>query len=86
MYLKNTGGTVVSNWISMTADEWTELGYTWNGTHWWTIKNGNLTYLGAFSGTLDCRGNNFIIGAQANMGMFFNGTIDEVRVYNRAIY
>jgi len=85
IYLKNTDGETIS-WYKMfeyTPNAWTQIGYTWDGTHAWYIKNGVKYEQKDFSGTLGCSAQNLIIGFHGSA--YFNGLIDEVRIYNKAL-
>lgn len=79
IFLRNTEGTAVSaTQIAFTPDVWIQVGWVWDGTTVYSIKNGVLQTGVAFSGLIDPTAN--II-----MGLNFNGLINEVRIYNRAL-
>lgn len=64
------------------AGEWYYLVATYQGTTGKFYINGN--YIGSFTFTRTTDTNPFRIG-RSNSGEYFNGLVDEVRVYNRAL-
>lgn len=70
-------------------NQFTYVVLTANGTHVMTYINNQLKGISTYDGTIG-NGRNLIIGAYSDSGSpksrFFNGTIDEVRIYNKAIY
>jgi len=84
IYLKNTAATAVSWYkiIALNENEWTQIGYTWDGTNAWYIKNGEKLGKLAFSGTLGCSGSNLFFG---KYDAYFKGMMDDIRVFNAAV-
>jgi hypothetical protein len=67
---------------------WEHLAYIYNGSHVLFYINSKLVYSNdVSSGTFDLTGGEAKIGQEFNDGAprHFNGLIDEVRVYNRAL-
>jgi hypothetical protein len=79
------GGSVVSATSSTvdTSGQWTQVCGTYDGTSVRVYQNGVTTAQTAASGALGTDSNNVIFGFAS--GGAFNGTIDEARVYNRAL-
>ncbi len=68
--------------------EWTHLALTYNGSNIITYINGNLEKAYNGSNQIQTTGRGLRIGARNSPGpasAFFNGTIDEVRIYNRSL-
>jgi len=64
---------------------WSHLAATYNGATVRLFVNGTLVMTSAIRGTLPASANPLRIGGNALWGEYFSGTIDEVRVYNRAL-
>ncbi len=67
--------------------QWTHVGITYDGNTLTCYKNGNLvTSLGGLGGPIDRTSDNILIGARplGQIGSFWQGVIDEVRVQNFA--
>jgi hypothetical protein len=64
---------------------WYHISATISGTSIKLYKNGILVNTGTFTGTRQVVLNKLTIGAASTTSRFFNGTIDEVRIYNRAL-
>jgi hypothetical protein len=67
------------------ADVWTHLAATYDGTTLRLYVNGTLVRSAAFPGALVVTDGVLRIGGNAVWGEWFNGHIDEVRIYNRAL-
>src|SRR5207244_13011036 len=72
------GGTVPLN-------SWTHLAVTYDGATLRLYVNGIQTAAQAVTGSLLSSTAPLRIGGDAPWGEYFSGTIDEVRVYNRAL-
>jgi hypothetical protein len=70
---------------SITLNTWTYLAVEFNGTALKTYNNGILTDTRATTGS-SLPFSSMYIGNYQGWWLYFNGTIDEVRIYNRAIY
>jgi len=68
---------------------WTHLVANWNGTHINLYINGTLDNSISTSGTITFDTSSFNIGSReefsAGNDFYFNGTIDEVQIYNRSL-
>ena len=85
IYLKNSSGTQVAFYPAFIPDTWVQIGFVWDGTNAWLIKNGAISGKTAFSGTLFCANYaNFgwRIGHTENS---YKGLMDDVMVYNKAL-
>jgi fibronectin type 3 domain-containing protein len=67
------------------AATWTHLATTWDGATLRLFVNGTQVSSRALSGTLDSSSLPLRIGGNTVWGEWFNGRIDEVRVYRRAL-
>lgn len=80
------GGVVYSPDISLDADQWIFLACTYDGQSLQVYTNGNLAAQLAVSGPMGVSSHNLSIGENLDdFSDFFNGSIDDVRVYNRAL-
>jgi hypothetical protein len=69
--------------MAITPGEWIQTGFTWNGTVLRGIKNGLLDSGTSFSGELSSRWMHF--GGRVGVGSWYNGTIDDVMIFNRSL-
>jgi hypothetical protein len=67
------------------ANTWSHLAFTWDGTTTRMYVNGSQVATAALSGNAVTSTGALRIGGNAVWGEWFNGAIDEVRVYNRAL-
>jgi hypothetical protein len=86
-YLKNTLGNTVSSFspLVFTPDEWTFIGYSWNGINVKYYKDGINLETDLFAGTLASSGRNLTLGKSGDGYSSFLGFIDEVRIYSKAL-
>jgi len=74
------GGTVLE------ANKWYFVGGWWDGSEIRSIVNGNFERPYSYTGSLGTTTNPLTIGGESfTSGFWFNGIIDEVRIYNRAL-
>jgi len=76
---------ILSGPAALTLNAWTHLAVTYNGTTLILYVNGAQAATQAVTGAIVLSNNAFRIGGDAPFGEFFQGRIDEVRVYNRAL-
>ena len=69
----------------LTTGAWTHLAATYDGANLRLYKNGVLSTTTAAPGALLTSANPLRIGGNTIWGEYFDGRIDEVRVYNRAL-
>ena len=68
----------------LTIDEWIHVGVVYNGSDVRIYKNNNLMYTENNSGSINDRDYDIRIGDDW-WGNYFNGIIDDILIYNRAI-
>ncbi len=68
-----------------TLNQWTHVVGTFDGTYWIIYINGNLTRNISSVATLTTTTATLKIGYRSNNNNYFNGSIDEVRIYNRSL-
>jgi hypothetical protein len=76
------GNSVV---IDYTPNRWNFIAFTYNGSHMIGYLNGALISSSPSTLSLISTGTPLTIGKTSDGTDFFNGTIDEVRIYNRAL-
>ena len=78
-------GVINGNSISANVSSvgWVHLAVSFNGTTQSVYVNGSLAASGSYSGSINSTSNNLYLGADSNN--YFNGTIDEVRIYASAL-
>ena len=69
----------------LNLDEWHHIIGFYNGSEVRIYINGVVDNKQEFSGELQHNGENFLIGTRTSDNLHFNGVIDEVRIYNRAL-
>jgi hypothetical protein len=75
----------VPNGLSSYNNTWVHLFVTYDGTRIRAYVNGVERYNAAASGAVKSNGDPFAIGARGDGNEKFNGKIDEVRIYSRAL-
>lgn len=90
---KISGGVGDQNYLTIygtttvTAGVWYHVAITWNGSNVYLYCNGAQEYTGAQVGAVETN-NNFFFGGMNNNGVMnnsINGTLDESKIYNRAL-
>ncbi|MEA3343387.1 MAG: LamG-like jellyroll fold domain-containing protein [archaeon] len=69
----------------VSAGQWYHSVLTYNGSSLKLHLNGNEVDSKAVSGAIDINLNDLLMGSLDGSSSYFNGTTDEVRIYNRAI-
>ena len=83
-YISN-GVRTLEGGTQLTAGSWVRLAATYDGAMQRLYVNGVQVSSRAQTGTITVTTNALRIGGSTTMSQYFNGTIDEVRVYNRAL-
>ena len=78
-YHEISGGAVIP------LNTWTHIATTYNGTIFRVYRNGIEVATLSYSGAFDTSGSPFRIGGNSIWNEWWQGRIDEVRVYNRAL-
>ncbi len=85
------GGTFGANFVAtygtapLAVNTWTHLALTYNGATLRLYVNGVQVASQAQTGNLVTSANPLQIGGDSIFGQYFQGTIDEVRIYNQAL-
>ncbi len=80
------GATVfVSGPTASPINAWTHVALTYNGTTLRLYVNGVLAASQARTGSIQASSNPLWIGGNSPYGEYFQGLIDEIRIYNRAL-
>ncbi|MGH7158349.1 MAG: fibronectin type III domain-containing protein [Candidatus Saccharimonadales bacterium] len=66
-------------------NQWTHLAVTFSGSQVKFYVNGNLVSTKTLNATISARGNAMFIGADQSVGQHFKGTMDDIRIYNKAL-
>ena len=69
----------------LTANVWTHLAATYDGTALKLYVNGTISVTKALTGALSASANPLQVGGDTVYGQYFSGRIDEVRVYRVAL-
>ena len=64
--------------------QWSHLAIVFNGTSARFYVNGNLVSSPSLAGSITARDSQLYMAADVRPSQFFNGSLDDVRVYNRA--
>ena len=70
--------------IAYSANTWSYYACTYDGTTLKMYRNGSLVASTALSGSIVVPGTDTLIGDMTS-GHYFSGSIDDVRIYNRAL-
>jgi hypothetical protein len=85
-YVGTAGGPISASMGSaLLLNQWNHLAVVFNGSQVQYYLNGALITTVSLSATITARGNPFQLGADNNTQQFFKGSLDEVRIYNRAL-
>ena len=68
----------------LTLGQWSHLAVAFNGTQAQFYVNGNLVSSPSLSASITARDSLLHMAADVRPSQFFNGTLDDVRLYNRA--
>ncbi len=74
----------VSMGTPLALSQWSHLAIVFNGSQAQFYVNGNLVSSPPMSETISARASFVHVAADVNPGQFFNGTLDDVRLYSRA--
>lgn len=83
----NTGGTdkLVTGTEKLPLKQWTHIAATYNGFFLRLYVNGNEVSSTQASGAMPASGSMLRLGGSPALGQYFNGLLDEIRIYNRAL-
>jgi glucose/arabinose dehydrogenase len=85
-FVGTTGGPVsASMGIALALNQWSHLAVVFDGSQVLYYLNGTLVTTASLPATITARSNPFRLGADNNTQQFFKGSLDEVRIYNRAL-
>ena len=70
---------------ALTLNQWSHLSIVFDGSQARFYVNGTLVATVSLAATLTARSGSLRLGADINTQQFFKGSLDEVRVYNRAL-
>ncbi|MEA2003991.1 MAG: LamG-like jellyroll fold domain-containing protein, partial [archaeon] len=90
IYLEGGGGGYIGQTFALTPETWYHLALVYDSTtHWaYGYVNGAQVFSYEFTGESDYHlrtGSNILLLGGSETGCAFNGTIDEVRIYNRSL-
>ncbi|HEX5090526.1 MAG TPA: LamG-like jellyroll fold domain-containing protein [Nocardioides sp.] len=80
-----TGDSYVTGTTASPVNAWTHIAFSYDGTTQRLFVNGTQVATKATTGAIQTTNNPLWIGGNQPYGEYFNGLIDEVRVYNRAL-
>ena len=81
-----SGGALEASMGSgLAAGQWTHLAVVFNGSQVQFYTNGTLTSTVAISASITARSAPMYLGADISPNQFLNGTLDDVRLYNRTL-
>jgi hypothetical protein len=81
-----TGGVQLASMGSALAlNQWSNLAIVFNGSQAQFYVNGALVTTASLSASITARGNALRVGADASTQQFFKGSLDDVRIYTRAL-
>jgi len=87
-YIYNETGNGAYTFPIVEPERWIHFAVTYNGSNIRVFLNGTLVGNGLFKGEIRHTPNNLMLGAYGESptnSRSFNGTIDELRIYNRAL-
>jgi hypothetical protein len=81
----STGAKSAGMGSALALNQWSHLAVVFNGTQVQFYVNGTVVSTVALSASITARGNGMKVGADASISQFFKGSLDELRIYNRAL-
>jgi len=85
-YVGTTSGVLSASMGSaLVLNQWSYLAVVFDGSQVKFYLNGALVTTASLPATITARSNPFRLGADNNTQQFFKGSLDEVRIYNRAL-
>jgi hypothetical protein len=85
-YVGTTSGVLSASMGSALAlNQWSYLAVIFDGLQVKFYLNGVLVTTASLPASITARSNPFRLGADNNTQQFFKGSLDEVRIYNRAL-
>ncbi len=82
----NVGGTwQAASYMPLQANNWYHLAATYDGTSFKAYRDGVLITTTPVTGAPNAESNTLKLGRHAAAAQFFTGTVDDARVYNRAL-
>jgi hypothetical protein len=70
---------------ALALNQWSHLAVVFDGSQVQYFVNGILLTTAPLPATIVARGNSLHLGADNSVWQFFNGSLDEVRIYNSAL-
>jgi hypothetical protein len=80
-----SGARSASMGNALALNQWSNLAVVFNGSQAQFYVNGALATTVSLSASITARGNPLRLGADANTQQFFKGSLDDVRIYARAL-
>ncbi len=85
VYAILNNGTLVSVSSTISYNTWYNIVMTYNGSVFALYKNGSLVSSKAVAGDIVATQNNLLIGSYNGASLFFNGIIDDVKIFNASL-
>ena len=85
LYIKNTGGTTKSCSTPLPLNKWVYVTATFDKKKIKLYINGTLQNSTSLTGSIKITNSKFFIGVNDNKTNFFDGILDEARLWNRAL-
>jgi hypothetical protein len=70
---------------ALALNQWSNLAVVFDGSQVQFYVDGALATTASLSASITARGNALRVGADANTQQFFRGSLDDVRIYGRAL-
>jgi len=83
VYLRTTNGNLAFDDYSLTPNQWYQVGFVWNGTNFWMVKDGQFGAQQVLVGTA-APTSDVYLGSQG-FSTYLNGSIDEFMIANRSL-
>lgn len=84
-FLNNGSDQQIGGYVALTAATWTHLALTYDGTTAKTYVNGTISQSSAVSPSIATNTNNLVFGNRVGFTRFYNGSMDEVGLWPRAL-
>ena len=80
-----TGGDIYFPAYTLTSGAWTYVAYTYDGSAARTYVNDELINDWGYSGSINVSDSPLVIGSKDQWWGYYNGSLDEVRIYKRSL-
>jgi len=84
-FANTTSSVYIDSTSTVPLNTWTHILASYNGTNITIYLNGVLSKTGGLTGSMITNGRTLFIGASGDLSTKWNGSIDDIRIFNRSL-